>query len=705
MPTIRRYERQVDLAPIQGGRQTVAPSAESFGASAGKALGDIGKNIYQDEVRRQDEVAVLEADRKMSEWENKRLYDPKNGALAVKGKDAFGLPDTINKEFDDTANEIAKGLSTPRQRDAFMRMRASRQRDVNGTLSRHVFNEIRQFDNNETSAYIANSQQAAANNYNDPERIGLEIERQHAAVSDFARRNGLEGSETERMLRERAVSGTHKLVIEKLLANGQDLAASRYYNGQGDAGDRLYKAAPGLLEKGNIDLKARKIATNADRSISTVRSMSFEEDGKEVVIPTVIDGKVVSDKEAIDQYHKTGEHLGKFDNPANADKFSEALHQAQAGFYGGAKFQMTGSEQIEMEKKLKVATTEGTAVRAVDDVWKSLGPTSDIAPVNADKMSEELRKRFGDEPGILKAAQTQLSERIVMHNAAQQERREANSSDVWGAIEKGVPITQIVRMQQFLALPGREQVQIKEHVADRAYNLSRRGKDDSDLSAYYDLVNMATDSNRRNDFVGMNLYEKYRTRLSDADFKHFATLQAAMRRGDDKEADKLASNERVQKQIVDDALLSLKLDPTPNEKTKPADVERILGFRREVREAVRRQELTTGKNATDKDVQGIVDNLLVRGTVPGSGVAGYFQTERRVFELKDGENLAIKRTDIPKDELTKIEDALRRAGRTPTDEAVTTLYQAKLMRMRGVPAAQSQAPRRPSPNDPKYVPE
>lgn len=96
----------------------------------------------------------------------------------------------------------------------------------------------------------------------------------------------------------------------------------------------------GMAERGNIDLNARPVVKNANGKISTVRSASFNLDGKEVLLPTVTDdGRILDErtpegkKEILETYAKTGKHLGKFDTPEQATAYAQQLHEDQEKLY------------------------------------------------------------------------------------------------------------------------------------------------------------------------------------------------------------------------------------------------------------------------------------------------------------------------------------------------------------------------------------
>ena len=89
----------------------------------------------------------------------------------------------------------------------------------------------------------------------------------------------------------------------------------------------------GITEPGNINLNERLGVKNeipGEGGISTIRSMGVNIDGEEVLIPTVVNGRIVSEDEAIAHYRRTGEHLGKFKTPEESTRYAERLHEQEA---------------------------------------------------------------------------------------------------------------------------------------------------------------------------------------------------------------------------------------------------------------------------------------------------------------------------------------------------------------------------------------
>ncbi len=89
------------------------------------------------------------------------------------------------------------------------------------------------------------------------------------------------------------------------------------------------------LNHGNINLFTRPITQNPDGTHSSLNSMSFGADGKEILVPGVDEhgGGLIDGNAAIEQFKRTGHYLGKFNSVPEADAYAKALHDEGASGY------------------------------------------------------------------------------------------------------------------------------------------------------------------------------------------------------------------------------------------------------------------------------------------------------------------------------------------------------------------------------------
>ena len=122
----------------------------------------------------------------------------------------------------------------------------------------------------------------------------------------------------------------------------------------------------GMIAAGTIDLAKRQVVHNADGSISTELSKGFSIDGRNVLIPTVIDGKIVSDTEAIAHYRATWENLGEFSSDAASDRYAEMLHKDQEKRYANQAKPVTATPAPENVAKEEARKKEIISLEKVE---------------------------------------------------------------------------------------------------------------------------------------------------------------------------------------------------------------------------------------------------------------------------------------------------------------------------------------------------
>lgn len=369
MPTVRKRERQVVSEALPGVRKqqvslgrlsevrlNVQATPAAFGSEVGNAIEVVGSQIVQEQLRVRDEetrranqIAVMSADRELSEWENTRLRDPKSGALNRRGRDAFGLPEEIDGEFKTTYGTVRGKLGNDEQREAFDRMAHARRQDIGNEVTRHVFTEIQKYDDAETENYLANARQAALANAADPRRVSLEIERQEAAITDYAERNGL-GTEYVKAKTASVRSDTHVAVIDKMLAMLDDKGAGAYYEKVKDqiVGDDTAKIEK-ILQEGKVRGETQR---ESDRIIAGWRN----DDGSERTLSAALD------------------EAAKIEDAAIRSSVEDRISQSWSRYKQSERDQKEATMRVQVEEIDRIMRDAGNSIDAGSAVRRAVSP-------------------------------------------------------------------------------------------------------------------------------------------------------------------------------------------------------------------------------------------------------------------------------------------------------------------------------------------
>lgn len=160
------------------------------------------------------------------------------------------------------------------------------------------------------------------------------------------------------------------------------------------------KKPKGLVQAGNIDLNDRPHVKRDDGKISTVDSITIEEDGRFIVIPKVAPwGEVLTPKEAIDLYHEEYEHLGVFETQEDADKFAEQLHKSEEQKLKGGGVDEDGNP-VAAPPQERIAPSIDSLQNNLNQVLTNIdaaGRSGLIPPKQALKLKQQVMQTANDE--------------------------------------------------------------------------------------------------------------------------------------------------------------------------------------------------------------------------------------------------------------------------------------------------------------------
>ena len=130
----------------------------------------------------------------------------------------------------------------------------------------------------------------------------------------------------------------------------------------------------GQYGAGNIDLYDRPQYRNANGSISTVDSTSYNIDGQEVLLPTVWNRNGTpyhssNDEEILQRYRDTGEYLGKFSTVEEANDYAEKLHLEQQERYPSSSLPAERGSKHKSDKEISQSIVRN------EDAAKRIGAT------------------------------------------------------------------------------------------------------------------------------------------------------------------------------------------------------------------------------------------------------------------------------------------------------------------------------------------
>lgn len=276
MPKVELYDSNVRTTALPTARQSIQTTADDFGGGAAKALisGAAKVDAFSDKItafaekrlEEQSQVAADEAFMKASEERRKLLYEDSTGPDGTVKRGLFnregGAAQGVMKEGSVALNEIYTRLTADMPVTTKRHFTGMWSRSAKADLDSMASHEAKQwkgYKDDVSKGIISTVTDEAVRNYNNPDAIVTALDTAEQRVRMMGAQHGEPAELIEAKARQ-VKSGIHTAIISRMLADGQDLQAERYFKEAEKLKELDAKDAVGLqkqVEEGSLRAKAQ----------------------------------------------------------------------------------------------------------------------------------------------------------------------------------------------------------------------------------------------------------------------------------------------------------------------------------------------------------------------------------------------------------------------------------------------------------------